>query len=150
MPPIKDSSEINFTMSHSQQKQAAHGVDEVTFNIGANVLSSSVQIESDRSLIVPAITLEAILDKHQFQTCTLVCDIEGGEIDLIKYESSIIKKMVSTIFVEVHPDFTGQTAVDEMVAELVSLGFEIMLNRWSNIVLQKIQEKMPASQTDVV
>jgi FkbM family methyltransferase len=114
----------------------AQGCNEVAFNISNDTLGSSVQIMSQRSVIVPAITLKTLLKQYKFSTCTLVCDIEGGEIDLIKYESDLIKERVSTIFMEVHAKFTGQAAVDSMLTQLLNLRFEIVFNRWSNIVLQ--------------
>jgi len=114
----------------------AHEVNEVSFNLSDDFLGSSVQIKGQRTVSIPAITLNAILNQYRFATCTLVCDIEGGEIDLIEYESDLIKERVATILMEVHAKFTGQAAVDSMLSRLRSLGFEILFNRWSNIVLQ--------------
>ena len=123
----------------------AHGVDEVSFNISDNILASSVQTKGERSVTVSATTLESILEKYKFPTCTLVCDIEGGEIELIEYESEIIKKRISTLFVEVHAKFTGQEAVDNLINKLKKNGFEIVFNRWSNIVFQNLNMKTKIS-----
>jgi len=114
----------------------AHGVNEISFNLADDILGSNAQVKTGRCVTVQAITLKSILEQTNFPICTLVCDIEGNEIDLIKHEAGIIKERVSTMLMEVHPNFTGQPSVDNMLDSLQDLGFEILFNRWSNVVLQ--------------
>jgi len=108
-----------------------------------------MQKSGKRNIAISALSLKAILDQSQFRNCSLICDIEGNEIDLIDHESDIIKEKVSTIFVEVHPRITGQTAVDNLISRLQSLGFEVRFNRWSNIVLQKTRSSSNMFQQSI-
>lgn len=136
IPFLEENRRLNNCRFKIENAAVAHETDEVTFNISENILASSVQVKGERSITVPATTLEAIIEKNEFPTCTLICDIEGGEIELVEKESEILRKKVSTFFVEVHAKFTGQTAVDNLIEKLKNLGFEIAFNRWSNIVFQ--------------
>jgi len=56
--------------------------------------------------------------------CTLLCDIEGGEYEMVKNELPLISEHVSCLIVETHPRLKGQTQTEEMLAALVSGGFQ--------------------------
>lgn len=145
IPFLERNRKINDCRFQIVNAAVAHGVNEVTFNISENILASSVQVKGERSITVPAVNLESLIEEYKFTSCTLVCDIEGGEIELVNCEPEILKEKVSTFFVEVHAKFTGQTAVDNLIKKLEGLGFKAVFNRWSNIVFQNMNKKFNTS-----
>ncbi|MEM9231449.1 MAG: FkbM family methyltransferase [Pseudomonadota bacterium] len=51
------------------------------------------------------------------------CDIEGGEIELL---TGAALPGVRAVIVEVHPDISGQPAIDTMLAHLASIGLKLV------------------------
>lgn len=49
----------------------------------------------------------------------------GGENEMIKNELPLIAEDISCIMIERHPRLIGQTQTEEMVAILVSAGFQL-------------------------
>lgn len=136
IPFLERNRRINNCQFRIDNSAVRYGTSDLTFHINENILASSAQMKRGRSVTVPTVTLGALLDLHGFQTCTLICDIEGGEIDLITYEQDVLKNRVSTIFLEVHPKITGRNAIDCIVDVLSRMKFEICFDRWSNMVFQ--------------
>ena len=106
----------------------AYGRERATFyaDKGNFVIGSAVpgRIDDAGTMVeVETITLQAILEQYRFNTCTLVCDIEGGESDLVRYESEILRSRVATLILEVHEWILGHGRVRELLAEIASLGF---------------------------
>jgi len=83
-------------------RTVASGSDEATFyQDGRECLGSRVQVNrhvsngSHDQYSLPHRGLE-------FDRCTLMCDIEGGEMDRVKPDSDVLKKHVEMISVEIH------------------------------------------------
>jgi FkbM family methyltransferase len=108
--------------------------DNDNFVIGTAV---STESESLQPFEVPTVSLRSILDEYGFQRCTLICDIEGGESDLLKYESDVLKNRIETIILEVHEWSLGKARVTEMLSELRLLGFKEVLSQLDTYVFQK-------------
>jgi FkbM family methyltransferase len=86
---------------------------------------------------VQTIDLRSILDQHQFERCTLICDIEGGESDLVKYESDVLRKRVTTFILEVHEWAIGKDRVGELLKEIGNLGFEGVFSESDTYTFQR-------------
>ena len=134
IPLLKQNRERNQCHFEITACAVAYGVDQVSFNLDEHILGSSLLVGTRKSAIVPATTLARILDEHDLPLCTLICDIEGSEVELISNEAGVIRDRVSAFFVEVHPKIRGQQAIDEAVQTLIDLGFEKKFDRWSNMV----------------
>jgi len=109
--------------------------DNENFVIGTGVSSDSSSLQR---LEVATIDLRSILDQYGFQRCTLICDIEGGESDLLRYEAEVLKNRVETIILEVHEWSLGKNRVAEMFSELRDLGFKEVLSQLDTYVFQKL------------
>jgi FkbM family methyltransferase len=109
------------------------------FVIGTAVPSGASSGEAHQ---IQTVTLRAILDEHEFEQCTLICDIEGGESDLLRYESDVLKDRVSTLILEVHEWSLGRARVEELFLELAELGFVQVSAEADTYTFQKRQ---PAS-----
>jgi FkbM family methyltransferase len=105
-------------------RAVAYGADEVTFYQAPEFLASSVQLKTDHPVTVPAITLGQIIQEYGFERCTVICDIEGGEMDLVKHEIDALRRHVETLILEVHGWRVGQGLAEEMIRTLERTGFE--------------------------
>jgi FkbM family methyltransferase len=117
------------------RKRAAFFVDETNFVIGSAVAGPSNHAKG--VVEVETITLGAILEQYHFGVCTLICDIEGGEADLLRYESEILKSRVSTLILEVHEWILGQGRVQELLANIGSLGFRLLASEGDTYTFRK-------------
>ena len=101
--------------------------------IGYN--STHVALESGEDLLasrtrtteggnVPVIQLREILDRRGFGSCTLICDIEGAEIDLVKNELETLRSRVGIIVLEEHPEYCAEPVRAGMLKLLANAGFE--------------------------
>lgn len=105
----------------------AYGGNETIFYRDANgFLGSSVQVKSKRPVKVPTISLRRVIDDYEFRTCTLVCDIEGGEMDLVRHESQVLQDHVEMIIVEIHGWRVGRGQAEEMIRTLERIGFRCL------------------------
>lgn len=117
----RDRNGCRFEVLH---RAVAYGAGEVTFNVAENVLESSVQAPATKRVTVPAVTLKGILDGRGFERCTLVCDIEGGEAELVENELDVLRERVAVFIAEVHERQLGAEATARMLAALDRIGFE--------------------------
>jgi FkbM family methyltransferase len=115
----------------------AYGGDETIFYRDAvGFLGSSVQVKTTRPIQVPTISLRRIVEDYGFDTCTLVCDIEGGEMDLVRHERQVLRDRVETIIVEVHGWRVGHDRAEEMIRTLEGVGFRCLHEREGTYVFR--------------
>lgn len=103
----------------------AYGGGEVTFNVADDLLCSRVGGAGARAVTVPAVTLGEVLERRGFERCTLVCDIEGAEVELIEREREVLKRRVETVIIETHDRMLGAAApAGGTRRALEAIGFE--------------------------
>jgi FkbM family methyltransferase len=78
------------------------------------------------SVSVETTTLRDILDKEAFPTFTLICDVEGCEIDIIEYEIDLLKDRAVMTILELHPHLTGSEQAAAALGLLLQAGFKII------------------------
>jgi FkbM family methyltransferase len=115
----------------------SHGAETITFGVEDNILASSVNGDEQHAVTVSTVTLERLLDDHGFQRATLICDIEGAELELVEHELKTLSERVSTIIMELHDRIVGQEPTQRMLATLESAGFKVVSRDGDVIVLQK-------------
>ncbi len=108
-----------FTVLH---RAVAYGTREVLFHQD-EFLSGRVRSTGGPAVQVPAVSLREIVDGFGFERCTLICDIEGEEIELVEREEDVLHERVATLVIEAHPAVTGAQAAREMLRQLEDLGF---------------------------
>ncbi|OAQ38587.1 hypothetical protein A5893_14330 [Pedobacter psychrophilus] len=108
------------------------GNDKIGFSVNESTLSSSKNPD-DINTFVSAITLKDIVKKHLFTEYSLVCDIEGAEIELLLFEDSSEAILgCKTIIIELHETSFKNRAYT--INELKNL----FINKFSmNIIDQK-------------
>jgi len=96
-----------------------------------------------KDVVVKTINLQTILDQHGFSRCTLICDIEGGEAELLKNESVLIRDKVSLFVLELHEQFLGKETTTRLLAQIKDLGFESVYKNMNTFVFQKNVNGIP-------
>lgn len=137
IPLLEKNRELNGCRFAVLHRAVAYGGPTVTFHQNDDFVSSSVQLRAARSVTVPAVTLRDVAGQFGFDRFTLICDIEGGEIDLVRFDEDVLRERVETFIVEVHETIAGPAATRGMLARLESLGFEPVFADWETYVLQK-------------
>jgi len=99
------------------------GSETIFYRNDAAFYASSVQVEAGTPVEVQTTSLRRIIDEYGFVTCTLVCDIEGGEMELVRHESKVLQDHVEMIIVEIHGWRVGDDQAEEMIRTLERIGF---------------------------
>jgi FkbM family methyltransferase len=110
-------------------------VDQSNFVIGSTVTTqpgSGVDV-----LQVETIDLRSIVDQRNFDRVTLICDIEGGEGELLRYEADVIGARVVTLILEVHEWSMGQSRTAECLKQIAELGFRTVFSEADTYVFRK-------------
>ena len=124
IPVIENNRALNacqFTVIH-----AAVGDPDTppAFAVGDDHLAGHASAPSGQEEVIPVVTLDALLERFPGERVTLVCDIEGTEIDLWKRSQHLFPARVEWFIVEVHEDITGVDAIEAMTRGLMDRGFD--------------------------
>jgi FkbM family methyltransferase len=137
IPLLKENCDRNNCQFTILNRAVAYGTDEVTFNVCDDFWASSIQASFDKSVIVQTVSLNEIINEYGFEQFTLICDIEGGEIDLVKFDKEVLRDRVATLIIEVHENIVGAEPVNNMLRDLEKLNFNSVYTYGSIHVLQK-------------
>ena len=140
----RDRNKCRFEILH---RAIAYDAPTVGLELDENPLASRVQTAARAVTQVPTTTLRRIVEERGFRRCTLVCDIEGAELDLVRREADTIGDCVETIVLELHERMIGREQTAEMLARLHDVGFTIVARRWESVVLRKPASSSRASRT---
>ncbi len=130
----RDRNNCKFTVLHGA---VAYGTDEITFNLCDDFRASSAQAEFNKSVTVPTTNLQEIVAKFNFDKFTLICDIEGAEVDLVKFDGEVLRDRVTTLMVEVHEYIHGEEPIKNMFQALEKMNFESVYDKGNVYVMQK-------------
>jgi FkbM family methyltransferase len=107
----------------------AYGEDTVPFFVWDDHTRSSLSRVSKKTVRVPATSLQRIMDAAGFNTCTLVCDIEGAEYDLFENEAALFQSRVGTLIIELHNPPKRNASVAKVLDLLANAGFVLLDTR---------------------
>jgi FkbM family methyltransferase len=85
---------------------------------------------------VPVTQLQTLVEDAQFDRFALICDIEGQEYVLVKNELDTLRK-AEVIIMELHPHLLGEDKVNEILAQLGTIGFQLSERAGAVVVLQR-------------
>jgi FkbM family methyltransferase len=126
----------------------AYGEPSTDFYVHANnFLASSVQVKTGRAIQVPAVTLGGIIGEYGFDSCSLVCDIEGGEIELVRNEPHVLQNHVAMIIIEIHW-WAGHEQAAETIRVLERIGFRCLHEKDGTYVFRN--ERLPGGSPGTV
>jgi FkbM family methyltransferase len=115
----------------------SHGAETIAFNIDDNILASSVNGDGQQGVVVSTATLERLLNEHGFASATLICDIEGAELQLVEHELKTLSERVVMIIMELHERIVGLEPTQRMLRALHGVGFKVEKRDGDVIVLRK-------------
>ena len=109
----------------------AAGVTEkrVRLYFGDGALMASSIATADDSVEVDSVSLGEVIRDRGFESCALICDIEGSEINLIQSEIDTFRSRVEVFIVEFHPRINGPETVEHARRFLKANGFEELWQR---------------------
>lgn len=124
----------HFTVVH---RAVAYDRDEVAFHADGSLSGSIAMSAGDAdALRVRTTSLRRVLDDAGFGTCTLICDIEGGEMDLVRQEMDVLVARVAILIMETHPASVGEDATEAMLRALQGVGFTLVSRREATYVFR--------------
>ena len=131
-------------------RHAALGYDgqSMTFTQGDDHLTNMVGT-GRRTITVPTTTLRDVVTTHDFDRCTVICDIEGAEIDLITREAPMFADCVQQLIVEWHPRVTGLAAISRAERLLSDCGLRLQWTRRTVSVYSRHErnpQRLPADR----
>ena len=126
--------DCHFRIVHAAVSQ---GAETITFNVDDNILASSVHSGEREGVVVSTVTLERLLNDHGFERATLICDIEGAELQLVEHELKTLSERIVTIIMELHDRIVGEAPTRQMLSSLESAGFEIVSRDGDVVVLAR-------------
>lgn len=136
IPILRVNRELNGCLFAIVNKALGYGGSEAVFYKHERFSSGGLKRPTDSPIRVPTVTLAEIIDTHRFERANLICDIEGGEIDLVSQEKELISKKIFQIIFDLHPSVVGAEAIRRMRGELEAAGFrKLPIGRWCNILV---------------
>jgi FkbM family methyltransferase len=106
---------LNMAIAYHSSEVALH----ITGNSTETKAVQVVKVGENDKIIVKAIKLSEIIDQFALKMFTLVCDIEGSEIELLKYENEGLEKCVE-MFIELHETtFESDVVSTEKLKEII-------------------------------
>ena len=121
MPLLARNREVNRASFTSVQAAVAYDSASLGFSPGLDNLEGHVDV--DGGVTVPTATVTELLDRFRFERASLVCDIEGMEVQLWAHESHVIAERVAWLIIELHPWIYGQDTADRLIEQFKSQGF---------------------------
>jgi FkbM family methyltransferase len=119
-----------FTIVHAA---VAYGVPTVSFCEGDDLVTGRLAAGSVR---IPTVTLRDELQRVGWPACTLICDIEGSEIDIFEHESELLRTVIQWVFLETHTLPDGRDSYDAIAPILAKHRF---IRRWSKGAMHVFQ-----------
>ena len=137
LPLLEDNRARNDCRFEIVHAAVSYGVETIKFNVDDNILASSVGGDERQAVTVATVTLERLLNEHGVARTTLICDIEGAELQLVEHELKTIGERVATIIMELHDRIVGQEQTQAMLSQLESAGFKIVSRDGDVVILEK-------------
>ena len=132
-PIVRRTHELNGVAPDLHMKAIATATGPVTFYQNENVVSSSlVDRDFGGDTVVEGIALSEVLT--EYEPDTIVCDIEGAEIDVFK---NVDLSMVKRLLIELHPKIVGADANDRLVESLEAAGLRFSYGRREKVAFFK-------------
>jgi FkbM family methyltransferase len=137
VPLLAENRERNSCSFRIVHAALSYGADEINFKVNDNILASSLNGEAQRAVVVSTVTLKLLLDETGFERVTLICDIEGAELQLVEHELDVVRERVSMIIMELHDRMVGDEPTQQMLERLESVGFRMVSKDRDVVVLRQ-------------
>jgi FkbM family methyltransferase len=123
---LKKNRELNQCQFRIECAAVAYGTENVQFQQAENFLGGSVARKDGKSIVVKTTTLKRLVAEMGSSPVSLVCDIEGAELELVRNELAVLRDCIVRIVMETHPGKVGQEANGAMLRTLQDAGFDLL------------------------
>ena len=102
-----------------------------------------VRLADDDSIVVSATSLSAIVQRQQLEIFTLVCDIEGAEIELLRHDVDALYNC-QDLFIELHETTDDRHyAVGDLVQLIEQAGFQRIDSHGNAFYFSRLSHRSP-------
>lgn len=137
IPLLEESRQLNQCQFEIVNAAIIYDRPCVTFTPDRDLWANSLKTRPGESTVtVHAIRLADLVKKKNFQSFTLICDIEGYEYELVLREPEVLLK-ADTIILETHGRLIGEQKTTELLKELSDIGFRTVDQELFVVVLQR-------------
>lgn len=120
----------------------AYDVEAIEFTRGEDHLAGRAKATGRVESPIDSVTLRQLLDRFAFSRATLVCDVEGMEVELWRRERDTIVDRIPWLIVELHEPISGAKAVNGLIAEVQEAGFALIWERgWTRVFVRSAQPR---------
>jgi FkbM family methyltransferase len=133
-PLIEENRQRNGSQFTVLSRALGYGSEAITFYLHDKFVKNSAHHSSQTAIEVPTISFRQVVDQFGFDCCTLICDVEGTEVELVEHEAEVLASRVKTFIVEIHPQIVGKEPTDAAIKQLESLGFSFVYRSRRNFV----------------
>lgn len=119
----------------------AYGAGEVEFGAAAEFTASRTRQPGDPDRVtahmgvrVRARTLGQLITGIGMDRCTLICDVEGAEWDMVEHDADVLRARVATLVIELHPHPSSGRPIAELAARIAAAGFRELDRRGETYV----------------
>jgi len=136
VPKLKANRELNACKFEILNCALAYDGDEVVFATTHDTRGGGVYVKGTGQITVKTVTLDKLARERGFTRFTLVCDIEGSEVDMVAREKDLLAAAVDTLILETHPKVSGVAQTTSMLDHLKNLGFDTLNEDSGTLVLK--------------
>jgi FkbM family methyltransferase len=123
IPLLERNRDLNGCRFQIKNKALAYDAESVRFSLHWNPFGGRLGDHGEKSVSVPSVSLNAILDESGFDQISVICDVEGAEAMLVDRELDTLRNHVKFFLVEIHPDAIGAEGLSRMLQSLLAAGF---------------------------
>src|SRR5439155_6237302 len=145
----RDRNALRFRIVH---RAYSYDRERVALDLGRDFVTASVCTASGKMVPVAAPSLQQLIAAVGFDMCTLICDIEGAELDLLQYELPCLTSHVARLIVEFHTTTDTEDIVAKAIEGLHAAGF-VQLEQRSRVYAfhnARFRERPPTRERDRV
>ena len=129
IPILESNRELNgcsFVVVHAA---IAYNRRSIGFARGEDHLAGQADANVELEGAVETTSLRQLLARFKLERATLVCDIEGMEIEVWRQEADVVAERIAWVIVELHEAISGIDAVQEFIDGLQARGFTLVWER---------------------
>jgi FkbM family methyltransferase len=134
MPVIQANRALNGGAFEIVHAAVAYDGRAIAFAHGDDHLAGQAETHHGAGGGIETTTVGGLLDRSKFERATLVCDIEGMEIEMWRHEGDTLAARIAWLIVELHEPISGREAVHEFIEGLQARGFALIWERsWTRV-----------------
>lgn len=96
--------------------------DDAPFHVSDNVLASGMKTNGS-PIAVAKTSVREIAERFGFAEFTLICDVEGTEVEMVEQEGELLSQRCRLFILETHEIEIGEAPIRRMRERLEALGF---------------------------